>query len=137
MFINDVGQSSWEEIDVGRAGADYGWPSTEGATSAAGIDSPLFTYAHTDNATLVTGKAIVGGTFYRPSTVMFPSAWIGDYFFGDFVAGWINRLDVSNGAAVYAFARLDYLTDIQVGPDGALYVLADVDGHWGVYRYSR
>ena len=60
-------------------------PSTEGATSNAGIDSPLFTYAHTDNATLVTGTAIVGGAFYRPSTVMFPSAWVGDYFFGDYV----------------------------------------------------
>jgi len=138
MFINDVGQSSWEEIDVGRAGANYGWPGTEGATTAAGIDSPLFTYAHEANPTLVTGRAIVGGAFYRPKTVMFPAAWVGDYFFGDYVAGWINRLDVSNGAAAYAFARLDYLTDIQVGPDGALYVLAKLDaGPWGVYRFSR
>ena len=48
------------------------------------------------------------------------------------------RLDPSNGNAVYAFARLDNLTDLQVGPDGALYVLALVDGsHWGVFRYSR
>jgi hypothetical protein len=54
------------------------------------------------------------------------------------VYGWVNRLDTANGNAVYAFARLDYLTDIQVGPDGALYVLALVDGtHWGVFRYSR
>jgi glucose/arabinose dehydrogenase len=138
MFINDVGQNRWEEINVGRAGANYGWPSTEGATTAAGIDSPLFTYGHSSNSTLVTGFAIVGGAFYRPSTVMFPSAWVGDYFFGDYVAGWINRLDTSNGNAVYAFARLGNLTDIQVGPDGALYVLALVDGsHWGVFRYSR
>jgi glucose/arabinose dehydrogenase len=138
MYINDVGQASWEEINVGRAGADYGWPGTEGATSASGIDSPLFTYRHSANSTLVTGQAIVGGTFYRPSTVMFPSAWVGDYFFGDYVAGWINRLDTSNGNGVYAFARLGNLTDIQVGPDGALYVLALVDGtHWGVFRYSR
>ena len=138
MYINDVGQNAWEEIDVGRAGADYGWPSTEGATTKSGIDSPLFTYGHSANSSLVTGMAIVGGAFYRPSTVMFPSAWVGDYFFGDYVAGWINRLDVSNGAAVYAFARLDGLTDIQVGPDGALYVLALLNGnHWGVFRYSR
>ncbi len=138
MYINDVGQDSWEEINVGRAGADYGWPGTEGATTATGIDSPLFTYGHSANSSLVTGMAIVGGTFYRPSTVMFPSAWLGDYFFGDYVAGWINRLDPSNGNAVYAFARLGNLTDIQVGPDGALYVLALTDGtHWGVLRYSR
>ena len=40
MFINDVGQSTWEEINDGIAGANYGWPTTEGtdhqpATSAA------------------------------------------------------------------------------------------------------
>jgi len=138
MYINDVGQDAWEEINVGRAGANYGWPSSEGATTEPGIDAPLFTYGHSANATLVTGSAIVGGTFYRPSTVMFPSAWVGNYFFGDYVAGWINRLDKANGNAVYAFARLDNLTDIQIGPDGALYVLALIDGnHWGVLRYSK
>src|SRR4051794_13391414 len=31
MLINDVGQNTWEEIDEGRAGANYGWPDTEGA----------------------------------------------------------------------------------------------------------
>ena len=31
MFINDVGQNTWEEINDGRAGANYGWPDTEGA----------------------------------------------------------------------------------------------------------
>src|SRR5262249_24081641 len=30
MFINDVGQNTWEEIDDGLAGANYGWPATEG-----------------------------------------------------------------------------------------------------------
>src|SRR5215211_3203824 len=34
MFINDVGQNTWEEINDGIAGANYGWPSTEGETSA-------------------------------------------------------------------------------------------------------
>src|SRR5437764_4281670 len=41
LFINDVGESTWEEVDVGRAGANYGWPQTEGRTSAPGIPGPL------------------------------------------------------------------------------------------------
>ena len=137
MFINDVGQSAWEEINLGRAGANYGWPTTEGVTTNPSFDSPVFAYGHSANNTLVTGYAIVGGSFYRPGTVQFPSAWVGQYFFGDYVAGWVNRLDRTNGNAVYAFARLGSLTDVRVGNDGALYVLADVGGSWGVYRYSR
>ena len=115
MFINDVGQSTWEEINVGRAGANYGWPTTEGATSAAGYDSPLFTYGHSSNRSLVTGIAIVGGAFYRPATVMFPSGVGGELLLRRLVAGWVNRLDRANGNAVYAFARLGYLTDVRGG----------------------
>jgi glucose/arabinose dehydrogenase len=33
MFINDVGKKDWEEIDDGIAGANYGWPVTEGPTN--------------------------------------------------------------------------------------------------------
>ena len=53
MFINDVGQGTWEEINEGRAGANYGWPTTEGATTDPRFDPPttrlpaqrLFPYA--------------------------------------------------------------------------------------------
>lgn len=142
MFINDVGQGAWEEVNRGRAGADYGWPATEGTSGTgggSGYDTPVFAYGHSSNSTLVTGFAIVGGAFYRPTTVLFPAAWTGHFFFGDYVSEWINRLDPANGNAVYAFARVGgALTDVQVGPDGALYVLAEVSGGgWGVYRYGR
>ena len=142
MFINDVGQGSWEEINRGRAGADYGWPATEGTSGtggASGYDAPLFAYGHSSNSTLVTGFAIVGAAFYRPSTFLFPTSWAGHYFFGDYVSSWIHRLDPNNGNAVYSFARVGgALTDVQVGPDGGLYVLAEVaGGGWGVFRYGR
>lgn len=40
MFINDVGQSSWEEINHGIAGANYGWPITEGPTTDSRLSRP-------------------------------------------------------------------------------------------------
>ena len=45
--INDAGQDTWEEIDLGAAGANYGWPASEGpANVTTGVTAPLFAYAH-------------------------------------------------------------------------------------------
>ena len=46
MFINDVGQNTWEEINDGRAGANYGWPETEGATTDPRFVGPRYAYNH-------------------------------------------------------------------------------------------
>ena len=40
LFINDVGQSTFEEIDLGRPGANYGWPAAEGPTADPRFDAP-------------------------------------------------------------------------------------------------
>src|ERR1044072_9209630 len=69
LFINDVGQNTWEEINDGIAGSNYGWPSTEGPTSNPNFRSPLFSYGHGSSST--TGCAIVGGGFYNPVTAQF------------------------------------------------------------------
>ena len=66
MFINDVGQNTWEEINDGLAGANYGWPQTEGPTTTPGHTSPLFSYGHGTGTTV--GCAITGGAFYNPGT---------------------------------------------------------------------
>ncbi len=125
MHINDVGQSTWEEVNVGRAGANYGWPSTEGPTSAAGVDPPLLAYRHTNSPTLFQGYAVVGAAFYDPPTAMFGAEYVGDFFFADYVNQWIYRLDAQADWAPYAFATLDApITGLAVGLDGALYVLA-------------
>ena len=75
MFINDVGQNLWEEINDGIAGSNYGWPTTEGPTSNPSFRSPLFAYQHGFSPT--TGCAIAGGAFYNPQTVQFPSSFVG------------------------------------------------------------
>jgi glucose/arabinose dehydrogenase len=142
MLINDVGQDNWEEINEGIAGADYGWPSREGPGSGGGFTYPVYAYGHSNdpgiNPTLVSGVAIVGATFYEPGVNLFGAPYTGSYFFADFEAGWINRLDPSEAGGVYAFAQLGRsIVDLKTGPDGALYVLAYTGPGWGVIRVTR
>jgi glucose/arabinose dehydrogenase len=136
LLINDVGQNTYEEIDDGFAGSNYGWPQTEGPTSIFGLRGPIYFYAHGNGPML--GCAIAGGAFYNPSIVQFPAAFVGAYFFADLCSGWINRLDAaspraSSRPAVSTFATgISQPVDLQVDRDGSLYYLARGSG--SVYR---
>jgi glucose/arabinose dehydrogenase len=124
MHINDVGAEAWEEINLGRAGADYGWPATEGPTTNPLYDAPILAYGHSDSPALFSGRAIVGAAFYHPPAVLFGATYLGNYFFADYVDGWIYRMDPANGNAAYAFANVgESPTGLAIGTDGALYVL--------------
>ena len=67
MHINDVGQNTLEEINEGEAGANYGWPVSEGPTSTPGQTAPIYWYGHGSRPQL--GCAITGGAFYNPDLV--------------------------------------------------------------------
>ncbi len=124
MHINDVGQETWEEVNLGRPGANYGWPATEGNTGNPMYDPPILAVRHSASPTLFESFAVVGGAFYDPPVNMFGADYAGDYFFADYVFGWIYRMDLDADDAVYAFAQLgESITGLGVGPDGALYVL--------------
>ncbi|HXI23797.1 MAG TPA: PQQ-dependent sugar dehydrogenase, partial [Pyrinomonadaceae bacterium] len=99
MFINDVGEVTWEEINDGVAGSNYGWNMCEGFCSPPNPNfrDPLFEYGH--GSTSTTGCAIVGGGFYNPTTVMFPASFVGKYFFADLCSGWMRLFDPSNNTA--------------------------------------
>ncbi|PZO21115.1 MAG: hypothetical protein DCF25_05570 [Leptolyngbya foveolarum] len=92
FFIGDVGGNvqavAREEINLGKAGANYGWPGYEGVSNQPGLTDPLFSYDHKDVDPF--GGSIVGGMVYRGN--QFPEALQGAYFFGDFVQGWIRYL---------------------------------------------
>ena len=122
MFINDVGEVTWEEINDGIAGSNYGWPTTEGVTSNPAFRSPLFTYAHGFSAT--TGCAIAGGAFYNPTTVQFPASFVGKYFFADLCSGWIRVFDPATGTANGFATDISNPVDLKIGADGSLYYLA-------------
>ena len=132
MLINDVGQNAWEEIDDGFAGANYGWPATEGPTTDPAYRAPIFSYRHGSGST--TGCAITGGAFYNPDTQQFPAEYRDTYFFADFCSGWIRRLDPDNPASsVTGFATgIGAPVDLRVTDDGSLYYLARNEG--AVYR---
>jgi glucose/arabinose dehydrogenase len=122
LFINDVGQDTWEEINVGRAGANYGWPTTEGVTSNPAFDSPLYAYPHSGGA--VTGCAIVGADFYDPSTVAFPTVFLHQFLFGDFCGGWVRRLDPATGTVSDWLTGFSSPVDLRVASDGSVLVLS-------------
>lgn len=122
MFINDVGANTWEEINDGIAGSNYGWPATEGATSNPSFRSPLFSYAHGTGGT--TGCAIAGGAFYNTTTVRFPASFIGKYFFADLCSGWIRVFDPETRTATGFATGINQPVDLKVGSDGNLYYLA-------------
>jgi putative heme-binding domain-containing protein len=116
IFINDVGQTTWEEIDEGFAGANFGWPASEGPTNDARYRGPIHHYPV---------ASIAGGAFCPCSESQnFPSRFRGSYFFADFVKGWINVLDPEHPQKVETFATgLARPVDLRFAPDGSLYVL--------------
>src|SRR5436309_221039 len=133
LFINDVGQSTWEEINDGIAGSNYGWPTTEGPTSNPSFRSPIYFYGHGTSDT--TGCAIVGAAFYNPPVPQFPSSYTGRYFFADLCNGWIRVFDPSAGTATGFATGIVNPVDLHVGSDGALYYLARGSGGQ-VFRIS-
>lgn len=69
LFVNDVGQDTWEEIDEAVSGADYGWNVREGHCAVAsttdcgpppvGLTNPIFDYSHSSGCEAITGGAFV------------------------------------------------------------------------------
>lgn len=122
MFINDVGEVTWEEINDGIAGSNYGWPTVEGPSNNPSFRAPLFAYTHSVSPT--TGCAITGGTFYNPPAVQFPASFVGKYFFADLCSGWIRVFDPASGMAAGFATGISQPVDLKVGSDGSLYYLA-------------
>lgn len=97
LYIADVGQSTWEEVDFLPAGspggANFGWNVMEGLHSFSGSDSeafvaPVAEYSHAEG-----GCSVTGGYVYRGAAL---SAWTGIYFYADYCSGKIwgmHRVD--------------------------------------------
>lgn len=93
LWAADVGQNLWEEINIIKAGGNYGWNVREGRHwfrpdgndgKRSDLIDPIFEYNHE------VGKSITGGTVYRGTRV---PELIGKYVYADYVSGRLWALD--------------------------------------------
>jgi glucose/arabinose dehydrogenase len=132
LWIGDVGDETVEEIDLGVAGGNYGWPHCEGTLppgcEGPGDIDPIFTYLHSGPSSL--GTCLIGGAF--AGSGFGPLA--GDYVFGDCISSIVYR--VTPNAARNGLAGLPTAistnagtpSDFVTGPDGAIYYVANAGG---------
>ncbi|MDQ6907407.1 MAG: PQQ-dependent sugar dehydrogenase, partial [Chloroflexota bacterium] len=153
-YLGDVGWDTWEEVNVATSGGNFGWPCYEGAAQqaayapkpgckslyakgAGAVKFGLVTYGHALGSFPVS-TAVIGGAFYTGTT--YPAQYRGAYIYGD-VQQFMRSLTVdSNDALVSGPAdfspNADIPTDIQMGPDGNLYVCAIFAGELRRIVYS-
>jgi glucose/arabinose dehydrogenase len=126
LFVNDVGEGTWEEINEATTGGlNFGWPTAEGASSNASFTNPVYAYHH--GAGDGFGCAITGGVFYNPTINRYPSSFVGQYFFQEYCNNWINVLDLSGPTAIrssFATNLPGFSLGITLGTDGYLYYLS-------------
>ncbi|MDH5615141.1 MAG: PQQ-dependent sugar dehydrogenase [Acidimicrobiia bacterium] len=142
LYVADVGQGKWEEIDVlttSAGGANLGWSIMEGehcfnpssGCSGAGLVLPVFEYGHGE------GCSVTGGYVYRGSAI---PELAGHYFYGDFCSGWVRSFRYTgNGVANTWDWQADLGTVASLtsfGTDGAGELYA-VSGAGTVYRIVR
>ncbi|HUN10574.1 MAG TPA: PQQ-dependent sugar dehydrogenase [Aggregatilineales bacterium] len=131
IWLGDVGGGSMEEVNRILPGLDYGHPTCEGDCNPPDPNrtNPVYAYPHPPNI----GAAIIVGDFYVGSpnpAIEYPSQYLNNYFFADFVSAWVRRLAYVNGSwevqAPDFATRADPSTTIIgmiTGPNGNLYYL--------------
>ncbi len=128
IYINDVGEMSFEEIDQLKPRANFGWPNAEGFKGQKkGQTAPVYAYSHNDADTNPAGTAVIGGAFYNVAQPSFPAQYAGKYFFADYHNGWIKTLDTqTHQATSFATGLEEGITHIVATPDGRLlYLILD------------
>jgi glucose/arabinose dehydrogenase len=128
LYIADVGQNAWEEVDMLPAGAlpgaNFGWNVMEGlhcykppgGCATTGFDRPVFEYNHSD------GCSITGGYVYRGAANL---AMAGIYFLSDYCSGVITGLRRGSGGAWESnpvFATHFLVSTFGLGEDGEQFV---------------
>src|SRR5581483_8357364 len=137
LWIGDVGQDAWEEIDYVpaplHAGLNFGWNAYEGTHPYAGGDAPssaltapVAEYSHDD------GCSVTGGYVYRGQAI---PALRGAYLYADYCSGKLWSLTWNGHAWQSALLLETGLNPSSFGemPDGELLL---VDHGGGIYRIA-
>lgn len=141
LWLADVGQDLWEEIDLIERGGNYGWSIREGtyafgnapgAEDVATID-PIWQYDHR------IGKSITGGHVYRGP--QFPEL-VGHYLYGDYVAGklWALNYDQQSGEVIRNMSiPWNGQPVLAFGEDeqGEIYVTTPSQTGKGIFRFVK
>ncbi len=132
LVCGDVGQDTWEELDVIFETNNYGWPTTEGPFTLADFPAftpPIYWYPHNGSS-----AAIMAGDFGAKTN--FPGDYADSFFFGDYARGVIRRIVLDASGTAVVSPATDFatgiggndVTEIVAGPDGALYYTRISDG---------
>ena len=129
LWIADVGQNQWEEVDVawadegGGRGANFGWSAFEGThpfnadQPTQGAVPPIFEYQHNDEG----GCSISGGALYRGAALPSLDGW---YVYGDYCLGNVRAREIVDRRAgrEVILGTPGTISSVAAGPDGELYV---------------
>ncbi len=160
IYLGDVGWNTWEEANHVHRGINYGWPCYEGFLPTVGystqlgdcgllppaaVDFPLVAWAHEDTSPALPGydpsflgSAAIGGPIY--SGAVYPELYRGNFFYADYVGGWIRRLVIDHGHEIEAnlvFATgLQGIVSLEQGPDDLLYYIVITSGQVRRIRFN-
>jgi glucose/arabinose dehydrogenase len=114
VYVTEHGPASDDEINVLRAGANYGWPDAKGPSENDRFSDPVAAYTPT--------IAPASATFYTGPI----ADWQGDFFFGTLAGVHLHRARIEDGEVVEEERLLDdkygRLRTVFTGPDEHLYV---------------
>lgn len=123
LWLADVGQNAWEEVDVVVRGGNYGWNRTEGrecfsprsGCDRSGLTEPVAAYSHDD------GCSVSGGFVYRGDAVPALSAY---YLYSDYCSGTLWALAAAaRGEPIVLGQVAGRVAGFGVDAAGELYVL--------------
>ena len=148
LWFGEVGWNTWEEVDHGVKGGNYGWPCFEGNAGQRQRTSPrrgvsvarrlvpsafrTCTWNHT------VGTAAIGGPFYTGT--LYPQQYQGNYFYADYTGNFIRRIVFDgnrNPIQATSFAtNVASPVSLELGPDGMIYYNSFTTGEIRRIRFN-